>query len=123
TAIQMGNDEFGKGSALIEEAAQRYETAESKIQMAKNALVDAGISIGGVVLPAVADLAGRVGELAGWFADLPGPVHGAIGALGGIAGAGSLVAGSFLLIFPRVMETVQAFKTLRADMPGVASGL
>ena len=123
TAIQMGNDEFDKGSALIEEAAQRYETAESKIQMAKNALVDAGISIGGVVLPAVADLAGRVGELAGWFADLPGPVHGAIGALGGIAGAGSLVAGSFLLIFPRVMETVQAFKTLRADMPGVASGL
>lgn len=123
TAVQMGNGEFDKGSALMEEAAQRYETAESKIQMAKNALVDAGISIGGVVLPAVADLAGRVGELAGWFADLPAPVHGAIGALGGIAGAGALAAGSFLLIFPRVMDTVGAFKTLKADMPGVASGL
>lgn len=123
TAVQMGNDEFGKGSALIEEAAQRYETAESKIQMAKNALVDAGISIGGVVLPAVADLAGRVGDLAGWFADLPGPVHGAVAALGGIAGAGTLAAGSFLLIFPRVMDTVSAFKTLKADMPAVASGL
>lgn len=123
TAVQMGNDEFGKGSALIEEAAQRYETAESKIQMAKNALVDAGISIGGVVLPAVADLAGRVGDLAGWFADLPGPVHGAVAALGGVAGAGTLAAGSFLLIFPRVMDTVSAFKTLKADMPAVASGL
>ncbi|MEU2418878.1 phage tail tape measure protein [Brachybacterium paraconglomeratum] len=123
TAVQMGNGEFDKGSALMEEAAQRYETAESKIQMAKNALVDAGISIGGVVLPAIADLAGRVGDLAGWFADLPGPVHGAIGALGGIAGAGALAAGSFLLIFPRVMDTVSAFKTLKSDMPGVASGL
>src|SRR5699024_347068 len=26
-------------------------------------------------------------------------------------------------IFPRVMDTVQAFKTLKADMPGAASGL
>lgn len=122
-AVQMGNDEFGKGSALIEEAAKRYETAESKIAMAKNALVDAGISIGGVFLPAIADVADRVAGLAGAFADLPAPVHGAIGALGGIAGVGALAAGSFLLIFPRVMDTIGAFKTLRADMPGVASGL
>ena len=70
-AVKMGNDEFDKGTALIEEAAQRYETAESKIAMAKNALVDMGISIGGVFLPVVADLADRVAELAGWFADLP----------------------------------------------------
>lgn len=122
-AVAMGNDEFDKGSALIEEAAKRYETAESKIAMAKNALVDAGISIGGVFLPAIADVADRVAGLAGAFADLPAPVHGAIGALGGIAGAGALAAGSFLLIFPRVMDAVGAFKTLKADMPGVASGL
>ena len=122
-AVAMGNDEFDKGSALIEEAAKRYETAESKIAMAKNALVDAGISIGGVFLPAIAGVADRVAGLAGAFADLPAPVHGAIGALGGIAGAGALAAGSFLLIFPRVMDTIGAFKTLRADMPGVASGL
>src|SRR5699024_11655038 len=44
-------------------------------------------------------------------------------ALGGIAGGASLAAGSFLLLFPRVMDTVQAFKTLRTDMPGVAGGL
>ena len=122
-AVAMGNDEFDKGSALIEEAAKRYETAESKIAMAKNALVDAGISIGGVFLPAIADVADRVAGLAGAFADLPAPVHGAIGALGGIVGAGALAAGSFLLIFPRVMDTIGAFKTLKSDMPGVASGL
>lgn len=122
-AVAMGNDEFDKGSALIEEAAKRYETAESKIAMAKNALVDAGISIGGVFLPAIADVADRVAGLAGAFADLPAPVHGVIGALGGIVGAGALAAGSFLLIFPRVMDTIGAFKTLKSDMPGVASGL
>ena len=122
-AVAMGNDEFDKGSALIEEASKRYETAESRIAIAKNALVDAGISIGGVILPAFADLADGVADVAGWFADLPGPVHGAVAALGGIAGGASLAAGSFLLLFPRVMDTVQAFKTLRTDMPGVAGGL
>lgn len=122
-AVAQGNEEFDRGSALIEEAAKRYETAESKIAMAKNALVDAGISIGSVFLPAAADLADRVAGIAGAFADLPAPVHGAIGALGGIAGAGSLAAGAFLLIFPRVMDTVGAFRTLKSDMPGVASRL
>ena len=122
-AVQMGNAEFEKGSALIEEASKRYETAESRIQIAKNALVDAGISIGGVVLPAFANLADGVADAAGWFADLPGPVHETVAAFGGIAGGASLVAGSFLLIFPRVMDAVQAFKTLRTDMPGVAGGL
>ena len=122
-AVQMGNEEFDKGSALIEEASKRYETAESRIAIAKNALVDAGISIGGVVLPAFANLADGVADVAGWFADLPGPVHETVAALGGIAGGASLAAGSFLLIFPRVMDTVQAFKTLRTDMPGVAGGL
>src|SRR5699024_11125403 len=62
-------------------------------------------------------------DVAGWFADLPAPVHQAAAGLGAIVGAGSLAAGSFLLLFPRVMDTVQAFKTLHTDMPGVASGL
>src|SRR5699024_9026446 len=122
-AVQMGNAEFDKGTALIEEASKRYETAESRIAIAKNALVDMGISVGGVVLPALADLAGGAADVAGWFADLPAPVHQAAAGLGAIVGAGSLAAGSFLLLFPRVMDTVQAFKTLHTDMPGVASCL
>jgi TP901 family phage tail tape measure protein len=122
-AMAMGNSEFEKGTALIEEASKRYETAESRIAMAKNALVDMGISIGGVVLPAVADLAEGAGDLAGWFADLPEPVQQAAAGLGAVVGGASLAAGSFLLLFPRVMDTVSAFQTLKTDMPGVAGGL
>lgn len=120
-ATQMGNDEFGKGTALIEEAAKRYETAESKIAMAKNALVDMGISIGGIVLPAVAELADGVGNVAGWFADLPGPVLAVATGLGGLAGAATLTAGGFLLVAPRVLDTVSAFRDLGAISPGTAS--
>lgn len=122
-AMAMGNAEFDKGSALIEEASKRYETAESRAKMAGNAIVDAGISIGATFLPAVAEAADGVADLAGWFSELPGPVHAALGGLSGIAGAASLGAGGFLLLFPRVMDTVSAFKDLRAISPRASGAL
>lgn len=111
-AVATGNEEFDRGTALIEEASKRYETAESRIQIARNALVDSAISIGGIVLPAVASLSDKVADLAGGFADLPAPVQGSVAVLGGVAGAASLAVGSFLLLFPRVMETVGAFRDM-----------
>lgn len=120
-AMAMGNAEFESGTALIEEASKRYETAESRIAMARNALVDAGISIGSVVLPAFANLADGVASIAGWFADLPGPVHATAAGLAGVAGAASLGAGAFLLVAPRVLDTVSAFRDLGAISPGTAS--
>src|SRR5699024_9864305 len=66
-AVQMGNAEFDRGTALSEVACKRYETAETRIQLAKNAVVDMGISIGGVVLPAIAGLADGAAATAGWF--------------------------------------------------------
>ena len=119
-AIQMGNEEFGKGTALIEEAAKRYETAESRIAMARNALVDLGISVGGVVLPAMAGLADSVGGVAGWFADLPAPVHQAATGLAAVVGSASLAAGTFLMLAPRVADTWDAFKKLNTSTNGVA---
>lgn len=111
-AVATGNAEFDKGTSLIEEASKRYETAESRIAMARNALVDSAISIGGTVLPAFANLADGVADVAGGFADLPGPVQGSLAVLGGVAGAASLGAGAFLLLFPRVIETVGAFREM-----------
>lgn len=120
-AMAMGNEEFEKGTALIDEAAQRYETAESRIAMARNTLVDAGISVGAVVLPAFAGLADGVADVAGWFADLPAPVHATVAGLAGVAGAASLGAGSFLLLAPRVLDTVSAFRDLGAISPRTAT--
>lgn len=111
-AVATGNAEFDKGTALIEEASKRYETTESRVAMARNALVDSAISIGSIVLPAVAGLADGVADLAGGFADLPGPAQASLTVLGGIGGAAALGAGSFLLLFPRVMDTVGAFRDM-----------
>lgn len=122
-AMAQGNAEFESGTALIEEASKRYETAESRVAMARNAIVDAGISIGSVFLPVVAQVADGVADMAGAFADLPGPVHAVAGGLAGVAGAAGLGAGAFLMIAPRVLDTVSAFKDLGAISPGTASNV
>ena len=45
-ALDMGNQAWQDNSALAEEAAKRFETAESKIEIAKNTFNDLGITIG-----------------------------------------------------------------------------
>ncbi len=49
--------------------------------------------------------------------DLPGPLKTAAVGLTGLLGAGSVAAGGFLLLAPRIAETRQALSTLRNDMP------
>lgn len=130
SSLDTANAGWAANTALIDEASKRYGTAESRIALARNALVDAGISIGSTVLPALAGIADGAAGVLGFFADLPGPIQGAVAALGGIAGAGSLAGGAFLLLAPRLLETVSAFRTLKQDMPvaagrlaGVAKGI
>ena len=50
-SINMGTKAWGENVALVNEASQRYETTESKIKIAKNQIVDAGMKIGVVLLP------------------------------------------------------------------------
>lgn len=122
-ALALGNSEFERNLALVQEAAKRYETTESQIQIAKNSLVDAGIEIGASVLPVLADVAGGVADLASWFADLPEPVQRSVTGLGAMAGATGLLAGGLMRVVPSAIATVNAFKDLRSTSPQVASGL
>ena len=50
-AISKGNDAWAENLALNLEAAKRFETTASKIQIAKNRFNDIGITIGSVFLP------------------------------------------------------------------------
>lgn len=123
SALEDGNAEFERNLALVDEAAKRYETTESQLQIAKNAIVDAGISLGASVLPVLADVAGGVADVAGWFAALPEPVQRSVTTLGAIVATTGLVAGGMMKVVPAAMDTVQAFRDLRTTSPQVASGL
>jgi trimeric autotransporter adhesin len=122
-SLDLGNKAWADNTALLDEANKRYDTAEAKIQIAKNSINDAAITIGDALLPALASGAEAIADLANWFGSLPDPAQQAIAGLGGLVGVTALAAGGFLLLFPRVMETIAAFRTLRTNAPGLATGI
>jgi len=122
-SLGTANKGWEQNTALVQEAATRYDTTAAKTEMARNALNDAAIEIGENFLPLIADLAGGVADVAKWFADLPDPIKGVISGLGSVAGVGALAGGAFLLLGPRIVESYKAFQLLKTASPGVASGL
>jgi TP901 family phage tail tape measure protein len=117
-AMGLANDAWGDNTALTIEAAQRYETLESRIQLAKNAIGDAAISLGQTLTPAIGAAVDGVADVAAGFADLPGPIQAAAAATGGLVGVTSLAAGGFLLLAPRIVETRKAIQTLQTTVAG-----
>jgi TP901 family phage tail tape measure protein len=119
-SLDLGNKAWDQNSALLIEAAKRYDTTAAKTEMARNAINDAAIEIGDTFLPVLASLAGGVADVAKWFADLPSPIQSAIGGIAGVAGVAGLAGGAFLLLAPRIMETYKAFQLLNETMPRLA---
>lgn len=115
-AMQDGNDAFDENNALTLEAAKRYETVESKMAIAGNAVRDAAIDFGEVFLPAVAGAAEGVTEFAGFMAGLPDPVQGVIGVLTSAVGVVALLGGAALIAVPKVVEFKIAMEGLGISM-------
>lgn len=120
-SIKDGNRAWEENRALIEEAEKRYDTAEAKIQIAKNTLVDLAIDIGNVVLPPLTGLAETVADLFSAFGDLPGPIKTALTVLAAAVGVAALVGGAFLLLAPRI-AAARAEMLLLARTAPVAYG-
>lgn len=63
-ATEIANTAWEENTALAEEAGKRYATTESQIQMAKNSINNAGIALGEVFTPYIAEAARGVNEFA-----------------------------------------------------------
>ncbi|PZR55220.1 phage tail tape measure protein [Xylanimonas oleitrophica] len=122
-AVGLANEEWEANTALVDEAGKRYDTAEAKMQIAKNAITDSAITVGQAFLPALAAGADAVAGLAEAFGALPAPMQQAIGGMTGLVGVTSLLAGGFLLTFPRVIETARAMRDIGAISPGTVDKL
>lgn len=119
--LDMANDAWEENTALLEEAEKRYATTESKIKSAKGSINDAAITMGEAFLPVLAKAAESVSKLADTFGALPAPIQLALGATTGLVGGTALLAGGFLLLLPRIIETRVAFATLATTMPRTAA--
>ncbi len=80
-ALDMSAKAYEENTALVEETERRYQTTESKLIMAKNAIDDAFRSLGAAIAPAVIKIANALASLADKFTKLPEPVQETIGIL------------------------------------------
>lgn len=114
SAVEMGNGEYERGTALSEEAGKRYETMASRMGMVRNQLVDLFIDLGEMLMPFVEKGVEALSSLVGMFQALPAPVQGAIMAIAGLAAAVGpllIVGGTLIknwLLISSVMKGVPA---------------
>jgi len=69
-AVQMGNSAWYENTELTKAVEERYATMEARLQIMRNQMRDAGITIGQALMPYVERLVGWLGNLAEWFSNL-----------------------------------------------------
>ncbi len=122
-SLAMGNDAWDENTALIEEAAKRYDTAEARLQVARNTIRDAAITVGETFVPALASGADAVAAFATWVGSLPEPVLQASAGVAGFAAVFGLVASGVIVALPKVNEFKKTLETLQATSPRLATAL
>lgn len=103
-AIQLGTQAWEENTALTDEAAQRYETTASKLEIMRNRLQDVAITFGEILLPPLLTVVEKVGEFADWLNSLDPIIQKIIVTLGVLLAA----AGPIILIAGQLTTAVGA---------------
>lgn len=98
-------------NALTEEAAKRYATTASQVQLAKNALNNVAIDIGTLLLPVLITGTEIIRGFAQIWQGLPGPVQAVLVTLGLAAGAAALFGGSIIVASTKLATFTAAMST------------
>jgi TP901 family phage tail tape measure protein len=103
-SLATGNTAWKENSALTDEAARRYETTEAQMAIAKNQLVDIGITLGETLVPVLRDFIDAGSGLLEFFSGLPGPVQQTVVALGAAVAVIGVLGGAALIAVPKIHE-------------------
>jgi len=122
-SLDLGARAWEENTALALEAAKRYDTTASQVQVSWNNIKDAGIEAGEALLPLIETVASTVSTLAQAFGELPQPVQSSATGLLGITAilGGGLWFGT--KIVSGVVETRTALADLATESPRTARGL
>lgn len=118
SAMRTADAAWAENVALQNEVSKRYETTESKMQMAKNAANGLKIAIGNALTPAINKLAGEASGIlqkaADFVADNPQVVRGVIAITAGIATMTTIVTAATLAVqlYNAVMAVASGGTTL-----------
>lgn len=86
-ALNTANNAWTENTALAKEAATRYETTESKLQMLANSCDNVKIAIGDQLTPAIGELAESGVDVLNWVADFIERNEAVIPVLSGVVAA------------------------------------
>src|SRR5690606_32280103 len=111
-SIEKGNKAWQEGTALTDEAAQRYETTASQFAMLKNTMMDFAISIGQALLPYVRKATDFFKKLSERFNNLSDRTKRLIALGSAIAAAFALVIGPLLLLIGFIPQIIMGFKAI-----------
>lgn len=103
-SIALGSRAWEENTALTEEAAQRYETTESKLAMLRNRLSEVAMTFGEVLLPPLMSVIEKVGNFADWLAALDPAVKTTIAVIGALVAA----IGPLLIVLGSVANGIGA---------------
>jgi TP901 family phage tail tape measure protein len=94
-----------------------------KLQAAwENGMIQMGGTADGFLRPIIQSVTGLINQ----FDALPEPVKGAVLGFTAVVGVGALVAGTFLTVTPKILDTVNGFRQLSADgskVPGLLGSI
>lgn len=108
-SLNLANKAWDENVALTNEAEQRYATTESQLQIFKNRLTDAAITLGEALIPAMMKLLDSLQPLierlaagATWFANLDASTRNTVVGIAGVVA----VAGPLLIILGKISTSV-----------------
>jgi len=123
TSLEIGTKAWEENTALTAEAEQRYETTASQIQIAKNHLSDAAITIGEILVPHIVSLSEKVKEASEWFSNLSPTTQETIVKIGLLVAA----IGPAILIIGKIIATIgsaiTAFSTISTAVAGAGGAM
>jgi len=125
-SIKIGTQAWEENIALTKEAEQRYGTTESQLEIFKNQIVDLGISLGEIIIPALTQLVESLRPVVDWFASLSPEMQKTIVAVAGLAAA----IGPLLMVLGPIVSTIGtlvvglgAMSTAMAGGASIVAGL
>ncbi|RCK68263.1 phage tail tape measure protein [Desertihabitans brevis] len=120
-SLETGNEAWRENTALTDEAAKRYATAESQVTIAWNNIKDSAIDAGAGILPVVTDIASAAAELASAFGGLPPEMQSFIVQGGAVLAAVGLLGGGLIKAATSAAGLYTSFQDLRRSSPAVGS--
>ncbi len=111
--LATANQAWEENTALTDTANQKYQTTAAQLQLAKNAIVDVGISLGESLLPMVTNAAAKVQDLAEWFNSLDDSTQRMIVSIGlftALLSPSLKITGAFADVISNV---IKAYRTLK----------